>query len=285
MHPPQAAEPPSLPEFGKPEHLVLIAQNYVQLTKLRLTLFAEMCRYGINPNSASFDEFLDRLTGDDGLDFAQHVTSLLPKEDPSEDEELFPGASLLDDTPMNPSEEGEASPSRPVLSEIAENLTEEEAEMLFSRLPESEASVFRAYYQQGKTQAEIAQERNMTQGGISYRMERGRARIRFLRDLPKLTPEGIREALSQRLPPIDIDILIGMYLTTCQSETARRLGLTQGRVKHRFDKLVRHLNAWASSGLVPKPYAVAFESISKNLNLFHEVISPRWGQKGEGHVD
>ncbi|KKL92748.1 hypothetical protein LCGC14_1881600, partial [marine sediment metagenome] len=86
----------------------------------------------------------------------------------------------------------------------------------------------------------------MTQAAISYRLDRGIQRIRFLLSIPQVTEADLRRDLPGAFPQaIDVDILVGMWETTCQSEVASQLKLTQGRVRHRFFKAVKTLETAA----------------------------------------
>ncbi len=80
---------------------------------------------------------------------------------------------------------------------------------------------------------------------------------------------------------IDVSILVGMWQTTCQSEVASLLGLTQGRVRHRFFKAVRALTKFAEDNSKLEPYAKIFTAISdKNFNVLREVKLPQWSDRG-----
>ena len=80
---------------------------------------------------------------------------------------------------------------------------------------------------------------------------------------------------------IDVNILIGMWETTCQSEVANRLGLTQGRVRHRFFKAVKVLETAAQRDAKFSPYLKIFSAISaKKFNILREVKLPQWQSRG-----
>jgi len=153
---------------------------------------------------------------------------------------------------------------------------------LLDRIPQREADLIYLYYIQKKRQADIAEIFGVTQAAVSYRLDRGLQRIKFLRSIPATTEEDLREDLAEIFSSsIDIDILVGMWKTTCQSEVANSLNLTQGRVRHRFFKAVATLEECAKEDPRFVPYFKIFSSISdKHIKMLREVILPQW--KGRG---
>ncbi len=155
-------------------------------------------------------------------------------------------------------------------------------EPLLERIPVRESDLIRLYFIEKKRQADIAAIFDITQAAVSYRLGRGLKRIKFLLSIPHLTEEEIREDLPQIFKdPIDVDILVGMWLTTCQSEVAKTLNLTQGRVRHRFFTAIVILeNATARDSRYERYYKV-FKAISnKGFNLLREVKLPQWSNRG-----
>jgi len=61
-----------------------------------------------------------------------------------------------------------------------------------------------------------------------------------------------------------------MRETTCQSEVAKRLGVSQGLVRHRFIRSVNRMKMYPELA----PYVKLFEFISANLNILREVQRP-----------
>ena len=153
---------------------------------------------------------------------------------------------------------------------------------LLDRIPEREADLIQLYYIQKKRQADIADIFGVTQAAISYRLDRGLQRIRFLLSIPQLSEEDLRRDLPEvPFKAIDVDILVGMWETTCQSEVAARLGLTQGRVRHRFFRAVKTLQSAAERDARFSPFSVVFSKISeKNFNVLREVKLPQWQGRG-----
>lgn len=152
---------------------------------------------------------------------------------------------------------------------------------LLDRIPDREADLIYLYYVCKKRQADIAEIFNVTQAAISYRLDRGIKRIKFLLSIPDVTEEDMREDLSGIFAPIDVNILVGMWQTTCQSVVASKLQLTQGRVRHRFFKAVEVLRDAASDDETFEPYHKIFSSISsKNFNILRAVQLPQWADRG-----
>jgi DNA-directed RNA polymerase specialized sigma24 family protein len=158
---------------------------------------------------------------------------------------------------------------------------EAQIEPLLDRIPAREADLIQLYYIEKKRQADIAEIFGVTQAAISYRLDRGLQRIKFLLSIPNVTEVQLRKDLQVIFRDIDVDILVGMWLTTCQSEVATQLGLTQGRVRHRFFKAVKVLEARAAIEPAYEPYARIFSTIaSKKFNILREVKLPQWADRG-----
>jgi len=152
---------------------------------------------------------------------------------------------------------------------------------LLNRIPPREADLIYLYYIQKKRQADIAEIFGVTQAAISYRLDRGLQRIKFLLSIPQVTEDELREDLAQVFEEIDVNILVGMWETTCQSEVATQLGLTQGRVRHRFFKSVETLKRVAADQKKFEPYHRIFSAISsKRFNILREVKLPQWANRG-----
>jgi predicted XRE-type DNA-binding protein len=152
---------------------------------------------------------------------------------------------------------------------------------LLNRIPQREADLIYLYYIQKKRQADIAEIFGVTQAAISYRLDRGLQRIKFLLSIPQATEDELREDLAEVFEAIDVNILVGMWQTTCQSEVANRLGLTQGRVRHRFFKSVETLKKRAEEDARFEPYHRIFSAISsKKFNILREVKLPQWANRG-----
>lgn len=152
---------------------------------------------------------------------------------------------------------------------------------LLDRIPQREADLIYLYFIKRKRQADIAAIFEVTQAAISYRLDRGIKRIKFLLSIPQISTEEIRRDLSDAFQAIDIDILVGMWETTCQSEVATRLNLTQGRVRHRFFRAVKALEEMALKNASFVPYQKVFGAIaSKKFNILREVKLPQWQGRG-----
>jgi DNA-directed RNA polymerase specialized sigma24 family protein len=159
---------------------------------------------------------------------------------------------------------------------------ESQIKPLLDRIPPREADLLFLYYIKKKRQADIAEIFGVTQAAISYRLDRGLQRIRFLLSIPQIDEEDMRDDLPKvPFKPLDVDILVGMWQTTCQSEVALRLKLTQGRVRHRFFRAVETLKTKADKDPMFQPYHKVFSSIaSKKFNILREVKLPQWANRG-----
>lgn len=194
------------------------------------------------------------------------------------------------------------------LAEEAEQLAEMEALLeqqeykqqlrpLLERIPEREADIIELYFLMDKRQADIATIFNMTQAAVSYRLARGIQRIKFLLDIPEVSREQMQRDLSEIFTArgggkdsqewsartidgvhIDVQILLHMWETTCQSVVAQELKLTQGRVRHRFFKAVARLKEVASQNAKYEPYNQIFSKM--RFNILREVSLPQWRGRG-----
>jgi len=118
----------------------------------------------------------------------------------------------------------------------------EKIKSVLDRLPDREADLIRLYFFLDKKQMDIAEIFGITQAAVSYRIKRALDRIRFLVDMPDLNKDEIYDFMVGIMPTdLDAQIFKEMYETTCQSEVAARLSVTQGRVRHRFIKNLKHL--------------------------------------------
>ncbi len=151
-----------------------------------------------------------------------------------------------------------------------------EIQEILGDLPPREADFVELYYFHKLRQTDIADIFGVSQPTVCYRLKRATERIRFLLYLPHAEEEQMEADLAGFLAdPLDVRIMILMWKTTCQSEVAKRLGVSQGLVRHRF---LRSVSRMASS---PKfrHYATLFQYISVNLNILREVQRPVWDNK------
>jgi DNA-directed RNA polymerase specialized sigma24 family protein len=190
-------------------------------------------------------------------------------------------------TPGEPDEEEnseyeEKEPSTEDIALFTGSDYETRIKPLLDRIPEREADLITLYFLRKKRQADIAVIFGVTQAAISYRLDRGIQRIKFLLSIPQVTEGDLRRDLPKVFPkPVDVDILVGMWETTCQSEVAKSLGRTQGQVRHRFFKAVKILEAAAAKDPEFEPYHKVFSAIAgKNFNILREVKLPQWSDRG-----
>ena len=153
-------------------------------------------------------------------------------------------------------------------------------------LPTKEADLILMYYFFKKDQKEIAKILNLSQGGVSHRIARARERLRFLISIPKLTRTQLFEDLKTIIEEeIDLIIMWELYKTTCQSQVAELVGMTQSRVRHRFMKSLKILEEKTAQDEKYKVYFEAFSQISCNFNILHEISLPKWQYKNKDYKD
>lgn len=203
--------------------------------------------------------------------------------DPSELANRFAiSADPYDDVAQEEDKEPEEGSIEAIL---AQGNYEERISPLLDRIPKREADLIQLYFIQRKRQADIAAIFGVTQAAVSYRLDRGLKRIKFLLRIPSVTEEELRRDLPEIFRDIDVDILVGMWQTTCQSQVAENLGLTQGRVRHRFFKAVKTLKEVSERDIKFSPYEKVFAAISsKGFNILREVKLPQWQDRGGDEV-
>lgn len=152
-------------------------------------------------------------------------------------------------------------------------------------LPKKEHDLIIMYYLLKKEQKEIAKILRLTQGGVSHRISRAKARLRFLVKVPKFTKEDLFSELEEFFNELDLKILWGLYETTCQSEVAKQVGMTQSRIRHRFMKNLEVLEKLKDDPELLK-YFDAFKLISQNnFNILREIKLPKWASKNRSYID
>lgn len=146
---------------------------------------------------------------------------------------------------------------------------------VLDRLPPREADFVDLYYFKKIRQTTIATMFNVSQPTICYRLQRAAARIKYLLSLPELVPGELEQAMRSALSDeMDILIMVGMSETTCQSEVAKSLGVSQGLVRHRFFRTLNRLKALEGMD----KYVVLFQAVAANLNIMREVYRAEWDE-------
>jgi len=144
----------------------------------------------------------------------------------------------------------------------------EKVRTMLDMLPPVEADFVEMYFFKHIKQTDIASIFGVSQPTVCYRLYRAIDRIKFLLALPKVDVEQMRKDLSRFMSdPMDIDIMMYMYETTCQSESAKRLGVSQGLVRHRFIRSIKKMQKIESMQF----YSEIFSMIAANLNIMREV--------------
>lgn len=147
----------------------------------------------------------------------------------------------------------------------------EKVRAIMDSLPDREADFVDLYFFNHKTQTDIASIFRVSQPTVCYRLQRATRRIRFILSMPDISPGEMREDFEKFFSdPEDVNIMILMYQDTCQSEVAKKLGITQGKVRHRF---MRSLKRMSKDPLMDEYHRI-FTSIAKNLNIKREVKRP-----------
>lgn len=150
-------------------------------------------------------------------------------------------------------------------------------------LPPREADFIDLYFFKKFKQTDIAKLFDVSQPTICYRLTRAAARIRFLLSLPVVTQQNFEKELPLFFDDIlDRKVMVLMYHSTCQSEVAKEVGVSQGLVRHRFLRSIRKLekmtygtlgNLSPQKKIIAEKYRQIFQSIADNLNIMREVTN------------
>lgn len=138
-------------------------------------------------------------------------------------------------------------------------------------LPPIEADFVDLYFFRHAKQTDIAGIFGVSQPTVCYRLQRAIQRIKYLLEVPQLDVVKLRSDMKGFLKdPMDVDIMVYMYETTCQSATAKKLGVSQGLVRHRFLRTIAAMAKVDSMHF----YSEVFTFVSRKLNLLREVKRP-----------
>jgi len=144
---------------------------------------------------------------------------------------------------------------------------------LLDKIPPREADFLELYYFKKVRQTGIASLFNVSQPTVCYRLVRGAQRLKYLLDLPEYTVKDMEKDLAGVLSDkMDIRIMLGMAETTCQSEVARSLGVTQGFVRYRFFRTLAQFKRMRGM----ETYIEIFTKVSENLNVLQDTCRFSW---------
>lgn len=154
------------------------------------------------------------------------------------------------------------SQSRKALTEICDTYGVHRIRSLYRRLDPLDVRVITLHLL-GATQAEVARNVGLTQPSVCYRLQGIVGRLKFLLDYPTLEAKQMREDLEPYFTdPMDVAILIMFVETTCQSLVAKRLGTTQGLVRHRILKALDKMSTLQQLSVYYKAVKMAQENIN-----------------------
>jgi predicted transcriptional regulator len=140
-------------------------------------------------------------------------------------------------------------------------------EVLLS-LPDREADYVDMYFFKKMKQVDIAAIFNVSQPTVCYRLQRATSRLQFILAIPIVNQEKLTKILSGFFSdPVDVKVMLYMWMYTCQSYTARQLGLSQSAVRSRFLRSVQRMSG------VPSllEYSEVYDKIAQNLNILREI--------------
>jgi hypothetical protein len=170
----------------------------------------------------------------------------------------------------------------------------EEFQPFIAKLPQREIDLIDMYFRIGKKQKEIAEYFSVTQGAISHRLSRACERLEFLRDMPKVNG-NLSKILSAYFTPFEIDLIITMIQTTCQSRTAHLLNkkyrlvdnerMTQVKIRHKFDRYIERVEKLKRGHAELVVCFNLMRYIKRNLYMMHEVILPHFTKEKHAYFN
>ena len=140
------------------------------------------------------------------------------------------------------------------------------------KLPLMERDILRLHMDLRKSQTEVAKILGVSQPTVNYRYKRARERLDFMNMLPQVSSEEIRDVL-MTLGARDKDIeAMALYVeTNSQSEVARKMGTSQGAVRHWIHRaLVNHLQNDMSENPVHRRVRTACGLLVNKPGIFNE---------------
>lgn len=147
---------------------------------------------------------------------------------------------------------------------------------LLDQLPPREADFIELYFFSRLRQTAIATLYNVSQPTVCYRLQRGAMRLKYLIEMPEYTMADMERDLQGVLgDETDIRIMLGMVQTTCQSDVARDLGVTQGFVRHRFFRTIDKLERMEGM----EEYVKIFRMVADNLNILKNTCRASWSEE------
>lgn len=153
---------------------------------------------------------------------------------------------------------------------------------VLNRVPPREADFIELYFFRKLRQTAIAELYNISQPSVVYRLQRGARRLRYLIEMPEYDRDELEASLRGVVGDgLDIEIMLRMLDTTCQSEVARALSektgrrITQGFVRHRFLRTIDRMD------LLPgmETYVLVFKHVSNNSNIMNNTCRASWDEE------
>lgn len=146
----------------------------------------------------------------------------------------------------------------------------EKIRQVMDDLPRTEADYLELYHFLGFKQTDIARLFGVSQPTVHYRLQRAQQRILFLLSLPNISEEQIRKELSKYVDDeFNVNIMVLMFRTTCQSEVASMLDVSQGLVRYRFINTLEKIKNISELNSLYNVY----QSIADNLTILRDVRS------------
>lgn len=83
---------------------------------------------------------------------------------------------------------------------------------------------------------------------------------------------------------LDVQIMVLMWETSCQSVVRDKLGLSQIKVRHKFLKNIEKLEKAVEENNVWEKYVQGFNLLKENYNILREVQLPKWKNRQKSFI-
>jgi predicted transcriptional regulator len=127
-----------------------------------------------------------------------------------------------------------------------------------------------------KSQTQVAKILGVSQPTVNYRYRRARERMNFMEMLPQVSSDEIRTVLMKLgARDKDVEAMVLYVETNSQSEVARKMGTSQGAVRHWIHRaLVTHLQNDLSEDPTHRRVRAACGLLVNKPGIFNEPQKP-----------
>lgn len=177
--------------------------------------------------------------------------------------------------------------NEPTEDEILLNTSYSDKALLWSKykrisslLPSREVDMIELSILHDKDQTSIGKIFSVSQGDVSYRIKRFKKRIEYLISLPEVDPVVMKNDFVELYGKELADMIMLLLFYTSQSKVGDVLGLSQGKVRHRYLTALRIIE----NAVFDKPHLIIYfdllVKLKGNYNSMRSLnVQDRWKHK------